>query len=263
VLVDEHPRGLLGDELQRVVERVRGGVRHPAVGELGHRPDCLLALEQIEADVHFACDLDAGEADLAVAHRGVHVADREQPSRLPHREEDRRTLAMQVVVEIPAVSPREPVRERLAVGRHSDHADHRAGRERDAIVHPDLAVAHLEQARQRRLHLVDQLAEARDERRHPPLDRAHVEDLRHERVARLGAADRHRPGRAVDPLEVDLRDEVVLAADLAGEAVVRLERDGLPWIDHEDRLELGPKGPDHVLAGESMRHAQVTLNDGG
>ena len=195
MLVDEQPRGLLRDELQRLVVGVGGRVREPAVGELGHGPGRLLALQQVEADVDLAGDLDAGEADLAVAHRRVHVADREHPARLAHREVDPRALAVQVVVEVAAVLPGEPVRELLAVGRDADDADHRLRREAHAVVHPDLAVAHVEEPRQRRLHLLDQLAEARDERRDAPFDRAHVEDLGDERVARLGAAA-PRPGRS-------------------------------------------------------------------
>ena len=174
------------------------------------------------------------------------------PAGLPHREEDLRALAVQVVVEIPAVPAGEPVRELLAVGRHADDADHRPGGERDAVVHPDLAVAHVEQPRERGLHLVDQLAEAGDQRRHAPLDRAHVEDLGHERVARLGPADRHRAGRAVDPPEVDLRHEVVLALDLPGEAVVRLEGDDVAGPDLEHRLEIGPERPDHLVTREPV-----------
>ena len=95
----------------------RRRVRHPAVVELGHRPGRLLAVEHVEADVDLAGDLDAGEADLTVAHGGVHVADREQPAGLPHGEEDPRAVAVQVVVEIAAVLPGHPGRQRLAPGR--------------------------------------------------------------------------------------------------------------------------------------------------
>ena len=94
MLVDEEPCRLLRDELQRVAVVVGGGMRDPPVTELRHRPGRLLALEQVEAHGHLAGDLDAGEADLAVAHRGVHVADREHAARLPHGEEDLRALAV-------------------------------------------------------------------------------------------------------------------------------------------------------------------------
>src|SRR3954469_16287411 len=103
-LVDEELRRLLGAELQRVRVVQRSRVRDPAVGKLGHRPRRLLALQQVEADVYFARDLDAGEADLAVAHRGMHVADGEHAARLAHGEVDPRALAVQVVVEVPAVA---------------------------------------------------------------------------------------------------------------------------------------------------------------
>src|SRR5262249_13729647 len=94
----------------------------------------------------------------------------------------------------------------------------------------------------------------------------HVEDLRHQRDARLGAAHGDRPRGAVDPLEVDLGDEVVLAADLAGEAVVRLEGDGVAGLDLEDGLEGGPERPDHLVARPpvpgSGRH-QASGRNGG
>jgi hypothetical protein len=228
-------------------------VGHPAVGELGHRPGRLLALQQVEPDVDLTGDLDAGEADLAVAHRGVHVADGEHPPWPPHGEVDPRALPVPVVVEVAAVATSEPVRERHAIGRDPDDTDHRLRGKRDPVVHADLAVAHLEHPRDRRLHLLDQLPESGDQGRHPPLDRPHVEDLRDERVARLGALDSHRTGRAVDPLEVDLGDEVVLAADLAGEAVVRLEGDGVARLDLEHGLEIRAERPDDLVARKAMR----------
>jgi hypothetical protein len=104
-----------------------------------------------------------------------------------------------VVVEVPAVATCAARSKRLAVGRDDD-TDHRLRGKRDPVVHADLAVAHLEHPRDRRLHLLDQLPEP-GIRSPPPLDRPHVEDLRHERVARLSALDSHRTGRAVDPLE--------------------------------------------------------------
>jgi hypothetical protein len=55
--------------------------------------------------------------------------------------------------------------------------------------------------------------------------------------------------------EVDVGDEIVLAADLAGEAVVRLERDRVARVDLEHRLELGPERPDDRVAGEPVVHA--------
>src|SRR5205814_9658742 len=89
-LVDEQLGRLLAAELERVAVVVGGRVRDPAALELRDRPRRLLALEQVEADVDLACDLDAGEADLAVAHRGVHVADREHSSLLAHGKVDAR-----------------------------------------------------------------------------------------------------------------------------------------------------------------------------
>ena len=231
----------------------------PAVGKLRHRPGRLLALQHVEADVDLARDLDAGEADLAVAHRRVHVAHGEHAAGLAHGEEDLRAFAVEMVVEIAAVPAGEPVRERLAVGRDADDADHRAGRKRDALVLPDHPVLHLEQAGERRLHLLDQLPEAGDERCDAPLDRTHVEDLDDERVARLGALHRHRACRAVDARHVDRRDQVVLASDLAAEAVVRLEGDDVAGLDLEHRDEVGAERPDDLVPGEAMHHVAGTV----
>src|SRR5207248_3126646 len=152
----------LGDELQRGFEAVRRRVREPPVGELGHRPRRLLPLEQVEADVDLAGDLDAGEADLAVAHRRVHVADREHAPGAAHGEVD------------------------------------------------------------------------------------------------LGALAGDRGGGAVDPPEVDLGNELVPAPDLAGEAVVRLERDRVAGLHRQNRLELGPEGPDDLVAGDPVHQAGST-----
>jgi hypothetical protein len=105
----------------------------------------------------------------------------------------------------------------------------------------------LEEPRDRRANLVDQLAEAGDQGGDAPLDWADVEDLHDERVAGLRAANGDRAGRTVDPRQVDLRHEVVLASDLAGEAVVRLEDDGVAGLDLEDRLEIGSERPDHLV----------------
>ena len=105
--------GNLDDHWHGAGARIFFPVRQPggmfAVGELGHRPRRLLAREDIEADVDLAGDLDAGEADLAVAHRRVHVADGEQAAGLPDREVDRRAFAVVVVVEVPSVPAREAV----------------------------------------------------------------------------------------------------------------------------------------------------------
>ena len=125
VLVDEEPRRLLRNEGEGFGVLGRRRVRQPAVRELGHRPCRLLALEDVEAHVDLAGDLDAGEADLAVAHRRVHVADREHAAGLSDGEEDARARAVPMVVEVAPVAAGEPVRELLAVRRHADDADHR------------------------------------------------------------------------------------------------------------------------------------------
>jgi hypothetical protein len=150
------------------------------------------------------------------------------------------------------VAAGEPVGERLTVRGDADDADHWLRRERHALVHADLAVAHLEHAGDRRLDAVDQLAEPRDERRHAPLDRADVDDLGDQRVTRLGTLDCDRAGCAVDAVEVDLRDQVGLGADLAGEAVVRLEGDRVAGRDLQHGPEVGPERPDHLVTRQAV-----------
>src|SRR4029453_11312657 len=61
-------------------------------------------------------------------------------------------------------------------------------------------------------------------------------------------ADRHRAGGAVHAFEVDLGDEVALALDLAGEAVIRLEGHDTPGLDLQRRVHLGAKAPDDLVA---------------
>ena len=223
----------------------------------GHRPRRLLPLQQVEADVHLAGDLDAGEADLAVAHRGVHVADGEHAAGLPDREEDARALAVPVVVEVAAVPARRArsrAPRRRSRRRRRRPSASRGTRSRSFIrITP---VLHLEHPRERLLHLVDQLPEAGDERRDAPFDRPHVEDLRDQRVAGLRARDRDRAGGAVDPRHVDPGDEVVLAPDLAREAVVRLERHHFAGLDLQHRDEVRPERPDRPRPAE-MRCGHV------
>src|SRR5207237_4756876 len=112
-----------------------------------------------EADCYLVRDLDAGEADLAVAHRRVHVTDREHPARPADPEEDARARAVQVVVEVAAVTAGEAVRERVAVGRDADDAHHRPRREADPVVHADHPGLYAEKPRQRRAPLAHDLAE--------------------------------------------------------------------------------------------------------
>ena len=84
---------------------------------------------------------------------------------------------MQVVVEVAAVLPGVAVEDRLALGCDADHAHHRAQRERDAIGHVHGVAVDAEDLRHRRLHVVDQLADAGDQRREPALGRPHGEQL--------------------------------------------------------------------------------------
>jgi len=100
--------------------------------------------------------------------------------------------------------------------------------------------------------VVDQLAELRDQRGEPARAGRDFEEVDDQRVAGLGAAHRDRSGGAVDPREVDLRDEVGLGPDLAGEAVIRLEADDGAGLDLEHRLQLWAEAPDDLVAGDDV-----------
>ena len=64
--------------------------------------------------------------------------------------------------------------------------------------------------------------------------------------------DRDRAGRAVDPLEVDAGDQVLLAPDLAREAVVRLQADDRAGLDLEHGLEVRAERPDDLVAADEL-----------
>src|SRR5262249_23514391 len=118
-----------------------------------------------------------------------------------------------------------------------------------------------EELRQGRAHLPDQLAHLRDDRRHADLDRLHLQDLDDQRVAGLGASHGNRSGGAVHPFEVDAGDEIALALDLAGEAVVRLQRDDGAGLDLEHGLHVGADPPDALVACHTNRHQSTVLRN--
>ena len=150
------------------------------------------------------------------------------------------------------MAARVPVADRVAARCDADHAHHRAQREGDALVHVHGVAVDAENLRQRCVHLVDQLPDAGDQRGEAALGRPNLQQLHDERVSRLGAADRDRPGRGVDPLEVDLGDEIGLGLDLPGEAVVRLQRHDRARFDLEHGLHVRAEGPDDVVAADPV-----------
>jgi hypothetical protein len=109
---------------------------------------------------------------------------------------------------------------------------------------------HAEDLRERRLDAVDQLTDPRNERREAVVGGPNLEQLDDERVARLRAPHSDRAGGGVDPLKVDLGDQVGLAADLAGEAIVRLERDDRAGLDLEHGRHFGGERPDDLVAAD-------------
>jgi hypothetical protein len=182
----------------------------------------------------------------------VHVTDGEHPARLSHREEELPARAVLMVVEVAAVPAGPAVRDLLAVGGDADHADHRAEREADPVVHPDRLLVDVEDVGHGGLHCVDQLSELGDDRREATRAGTDLEQLDDQRIARLGAAHRDRPGCAVDTREVDVTDEIGFRLDLPGEAVVRLEADDRAGLHLEHWLEVGPEAPDHLVACDDV-----------
>ena len=153
--------------------------------------------------------------------------------------------------------PGEPARHGIPGGRrHPHHAEHRPGRERDPVVHVDRVAVDPEDPGDRVRHLCLKLADSGDRQCHAGLRGTDLQDLDNQRVARLGAANGHRPGGAVDAVEIEIRvdvaDEVLLARDLAAEAVLHLEADDGAGLDLDDRGHVRPEGEDNLLVRERV-----------
>src|SRR5919197_3639369 len=153
---------------------------------------------------------------------------------------------------LPPCSPANAFVSSSPPGRDADDADHRPRAKSDPVRHHDLVAIDSEDVGLRRLDLVDQLAEAGDDRRPPLLDRVDGQELDDEGIAGLRTSNRDRAGCAVHPGHVDRGDEVRFARDLAGEAVVRLERDDLARLHLGHRLEVRAEAPDDLVARDPM-----------
>ena len=167
-------------------------------------------LDQVERqhDVHRAFDRRA--ADLAVALRGVGVADREQRAGDLDRQVERRAGGQIADVEIAADAARRHHRMQAGLGRReADGAGEGLQRhpavlaeqrrlQRVRIVFPDV--------QRRLLELVGEQAEARNVGRPAEARGLEALDRDLERVARLGAVDEDRAGDRVDLAEVERCD---------------------------------------------------------
>ena len=91
-------------------------------------------------------------------------------------------------------------------------------------------------------------AEAGDQRRDAPLIGRTSRISATSESPGSGASDRDGPVALLIRRRSISVDEIVLAADLAREAVVRLERDDVAGLDLQHRLEVRPERPDHFVA---------------
>src|SRR4029450_7525955 len=154
----EQPCGLLRAEAQRLWKLLGRRVRQPAILEIGHRPRRLLALEHVEAHRHLAGDLHAvkqiSPSPIAAC---MSPTANSPPGRRTGKEI--RAPTVKVVVEVAAVArPARPVVIcSPSVATPTTPTIGCAGnRTRSFISTQPSATLN---RRQRRLHLVDQLAE--------------------------------------------------------------------------------------------------------
>ena len=226
-----------GDEIALLVEMTRYRTRRlkPREGQAG-------ALDQVESERHAHRALDGGAADLAVALRGVGIANREQRAGDLDREIERGPGGEVADVHVAADPPGrdDAVRPGLS-GRHPDRAAERlerhprsgtvgGRREAPSVVAPDM---------ERRVgELVGQEPESRDEGGPSPAHRRERFDRNLEGVARLGPVDIDRAGDRVDLGEIeraDVGDGRVLAQLTAG-CLDHLELDRVAGRHRQHRL---------------------------
>ncbi len=161
---------------------------------------------EAEDDVHRR--LDRRAAHLAVALRGVRVAEREERALDADGQVERDAGVEVLRVHVPAEAGgrHDGMLPRLRQ-RDAERAGERAERERHAVGEPHAAggPVDLRDAQPRVGELVGEQAEAGDDRRPAPALRPELEQLDRERVARLRALDEDRAADRVDVREVELR----------------------------------------------------------
>src|SRR5262249_34779494 len=186
----------LGVELR--LDRPRRGVELEAP-----RPQAA-ALQHIEAQAELKWALDAGNAHLAIALRGVAVAGREQRPRHIHRQMQLRADVQVPRVDIAAalIGGQHVVRARL-VERHAHRAAERLDGDVDILAQRRrLAVGQVEVADVRLREILRQQPQPRDDPGPTPVERLQAQNLDLQDITRLGALDVDRPGQRVEPVEI-------------------------------------------------------------
>ena len=163
--------------------------------------------QHVEAQAGAHRALDRRHADLAVALRGVRVADREVRTGQVHRDVERRAGREVPRVDVAAALVRRERDERaLAVGAGAHGAAERHDRDLDAgHERRRRAAAQVERAHEAVGELVGQQAELGQDRAPAPVARLEREDLDRERVARARALHADGPREVVERVEVELR----------------------------------------------------------
>src|SRR3989442_5127059 len=219
---------------QRVDERAGAADRHDVLAILQPRPVDLLALDDLDGELHIERGLDGGAHDLAIALGRVPVTDHEERAALEHREVHGDAFDHLVEVHVGAIGAgHQRADALLAVRRRTDGPEKAADRYLDSA---DLALGHVQDGH------VPRPIELPDEQR--------VLDRRRDRhrlvLGREGPEVRNGAGPAPvavgrDLVQVDLQG-------VAGLGALDVEGAGL-WVDPRqvevalgDGLHGGPKG---------------------
>ncbi len=218
-----------------------------------HWPVQLEALHQLHAAGDFRRDLDAGAAQLGVAHRGVNVAHLQERAGDADGEVQARALGDLLVVHVAAVAADEAVDDVGAGGRRADDADHRVDGEADlvkrrhAVLDGDSLGAIARRLEERAAVIV-----GRDGALVGHFD---VEDVDDEHIAGFGAFDEHGAGggvrEAVGVSEVG--HGRLLIGDAVAEAVLRFEQEHFARLGGGARLVVLREHAD--LVGDNLHDA--------
>ena len=170
-----------------------------SAGDSIRGPGIRSALEQVDGDGRFGGHLQAAGRELAVAHRGVGVAQIEVAAGNEDRQIDDVARADLDDVHVAAVRTGGERRGHAPVGRGADAAEHRLVGDGDFIAPVDLAIPN--RADVRAVGAVGpepfaELLRVAVRVAHWPIDRADLVDRDRQRVARLGPFDLDRAGLA-------------------------------------------------------------------
>ncbi len=117
-----------GRQVGGLVERLCRGDGGHHLGRLDHRVHELQVAAHVDPQGDAPRDLDAGAADLAVAHHGVQIAGGQQSAGRGHRQVHHRALPDEPRVHVATVRARRAARHRRARRGDPDDADHRPHR---------------------------------------------------------------------------------------------------------------------------------------